>query len=101
MSTPARTATTVRIEHAVSDYPAWKQIFDSDPLDRRGSGVQRYRVHRSMDTPNHVFIDLDFAEIDAAREMVTKLADLWSGSAARLIVNPRAVILECVESGEA
>jgi hypothetical protein len=33
----------LRIEHPVPNYNAWKAAFDSDPIDREGSGVRRYR----------------------------------------------------------
>jgi hypothetical protein len=32
----------LRIEHRVPSYESWKQAFDSDPVDRKGSGVRRY-----------------------------------------------------------
>jgi hypothetical protein len=28
----------LRIEHAVPDFNGWKRAFDSDPVDRKGSG---------------------------------------------------------------
>ena len=56
---------TLRIEHQVQDYDRWKQVFDSDPADRKGSGVRAYRVMRAVDEPDLVLIDLDF---DSAEE---------------------------------
>lgn len=47
----------LRVEHSVSDYDAWKKLFDDDPVDRKGSGVQRYRVGRSVRDPAFVTID--------------------------------------------
>ena len=44
----------VRIEHAVANYENWKQVFDRDPADRKGSGVLRYQIHRTYDDPNFV-----------------------------------------------
>ena len=34
----------VRIEHAVPAFDKWKQTFDRDPADRKGSGVRRYQI---------------------------------------------------------
>ena len=39
---------TLRIEHSVPDFAMWKLAFDSDPADRKGSGVRRYEVFRSV-----------------------------------------------------
>jgi hypothetical protein len=44
----------LRIEHAVPTFAGWKQAFDNDPVDRKGSGVRRYQVLRSVDDPNYV-----------------------------------------------
>lgn len=41
--------TTLRIEHSVPDFEGWKQAFDNDPADRKGSGVRRYQVSRSVE----------------------------------------------------
>ena len=50
---------TVRIEHAVPNFEQWKRAFDSDPVNRKGSGVRGYQVLRAQDDPNHVMIDLE------------------------------------------
>ena len=42
----------VRIEHSVPDFEKWRQAFDSDPADRKGSGVRRYTILRLQDDPN-------------------------------------------------
>ncbi len=44
----------VRIEHTVQDFEKWKQMFDTDPADRKGSGVRRYQILRAQDEPNYV-----------------------------------------------
>jgi len=89
---------TLRIEHTVHDYDNWKQQFDNDPADRKGSGVRSYRVSRSASEPNHVFIDLDFDDSPSAQKMLDKLQEVWAGPAMNLIVNPSATIVEQVES---
>jgi len=43
----------VRIEHAVPDFAKWKQAFDRDPADRKGSGVRRYQISRPVNEPNY------------------------------------------------
>ena len=37
---------TLHIEHAITDFGAWKQAFDRFADMRRASGVLRHRVHR-------------------------------------------------------
>jgi hypothetical protein len=31
----------LRIEYSVPDFDEWKKVFDSDPADRKASGVTR------------------------------------------------------------
>jgi hypothetical protein len=56
----------VRIEHAVPSFEKWKQAFDSDPADRKGSGVRRYQILRLRDDPNYVLIDVEFDSLNEA-----------------------------------
>ncbi len=92
--------TTLRIEHTVHDYDNWKQQFDNDPADRKGSGVRSYRVGRSASEPNHVFIDLDFDDAASAQKLLDNLQGVWAGPAANIVVNPRGTVVEQVESIE-
>jgi hypothetical protein len=88
----------LRIEHPVPDFQTWKDAFDSDPVDREGSGVRSYRVLRQVDDPNYVLIDLEFESAREAEAMLAKLRDLW----ARVDVmrDPQVTIVEAVESRE-
>jgi hypothetical protein len=90
--------TILRIEHAVPDFARWKEAFDDDPLGRARSGVRRHRILRSLDDPNHVMIDLEFDEPEAAAAMLAKLRDLWSR--VDVMRNPQARIVEVAESQE-
>ncbi len=63
----------LHIEYPILDYDAWKVAFDDDRLDRRGSGVRRYRIFRPIDDPNYGMIDLEF---DDAGEAEVYLAAL-------------------------
>ncbi len=85
----------VRIEHPVPDYDAWKRAFDSDPLDRRGSGVRSHRVMRAVDGPGRVLIDLEFDSPDEAEAMRSALRELWSR--VDVMRDPRASAVEVVE----
>lgn len=88
------------IEHQVVDYDRWKAAFEADPLDRRGSGVRRYRVGRSVDDPALVLIDLEFDSAVEAAAMHEKLRGLWVGPGRDLMISPSARVVELVESGD-
>jgi hypothetical protein len=88
----------LRIQDAVPDFDGWKRAFDSDPLDRKASGVRRYHVHRSIADPNFVMIDLEFNSAGEAESVLEKLRRLWAGPAGAMMRNPEAWIVETVES---
>ena len=87
--------TVLRIHHDVSDFDAWKWAFDRDPADRRGAGVQRYRVCRSAD---FVTIDLELPGRAEAEALLQKLQRLWAGPARALTPQPQAWVLDEVEA---
>lgn len=89
---------TLHIQHAVPDFERWKHAFESDPMDRKGSGVTRYEVFRSVADPNFVMIDLEFGTLAEAEAMLGRLRQLWVGPGAAVTRNPEAWIVETVES---
>jgi ribosomal protein L35AE/L33A len=92
---------TLRIEHAVPDFDRWKQAFDSDPADRKGSGVRRYQVSRSVEDPNFVMIDLEFDNVEEAEGLLAKMRQVWSSGPGQSVMrNPQARIVETVEAVE-
>jgi hypothetical protein len=90
----------LRIEHSVPDFTRWKQAFDSDPADRKGSGVRRYQVLQSVDDPNFVMIDLEFDSLADAEGLLTKMRRVWSGEGQKVMRNPQARIVDTVETIE-
>lgn len=91
----------LRIEHPVPDFAAWKQTFDGDPLDRKQSGVRRYRVLRSLDDPNYVMVDLEFDDASQAEAVRAALEQLWRRVQPEgLIGDQRARIVDEVETKE-
>lgn len=90
----------LRIEHDVPDFDGWKEAFDSDPVDRKGSGVRRYGVFRSLENPNHVMIDLEFDSRDEAEALLAGMRNVWQRVEGRVMTSPRASIVECVDSKE-
>ncbi len=91
----------MRIEHSVPDFNGWKRAFDSDPADRKGSGVRRYQVSRSVEDPNFVMIDLDFDTVEDAEGLLSKMRRVWnSGEGQKVMRNPQARIVDMVEAIE-
>lgn len=88
---------TLRIEHAVPSFEMWKQAFDNDPADRKGSGVTRYRISRGIEDPNIVVIDLDFDTFADAQKLLQFMEQIWAGPGKAFMVDPRARIVETVE----
>ena len=93
--------TTLRIEHAVPDFEGWKRAFDSDPADRKGSGVRRYQVSQSVEDPNYVLIDLEFDTLAEAEGLLTTMRRIWGTEQGQAVMrNPQARIVETVETIE-
>ena len=88
----------LHIQHAVPNFEGWKRAFDSDPMDRKGSGVRRYHVHRAVADPNFVMIDLEFETLADAEGLLERLRHLWAGPGGAVMRNPEAWIVETVES---
>jgi hypothetical protein len=94
----AWTMVILRIEHPVPDYERWKKAFDSDPVDREGSGVRRHSVMRAVGDPEYVVVDIEFDDVSAAEAMLGALRELWSR--ADVMRDPQARIVELVETRE-
>jgi hypothetical protein len=88
----------VRIEHSVPSYERWKQAFDSDPADRKGSGVRRYRILRPVGDPTLVLIDLEFDTVQAAEAFLRTMERIWNGPGKAVMQNPSARLVDVVES---
>ena len=84
----------VRIEHSVPSFDKWKQAFDNDPANRKGSGVRRYEILRSHDDPNLVMVDLEFDSAEEAGAFLQKMQQIWEGPGKAVMQGPRAQIVE-------
>jgi len=89
---------TLRIQHSVPNFEGWKRAFDSDPAGRKGSGVRRYSVSRSVDAQNLVMIDLEFNDAEDARALLARMERIWQGPGKDVMQNPVAWIVETVEA---
>jgi hypothetical protein len=90
----------LRIEHPVPSYEGWKQAFDSDPVDRKKSGVRRYQISRPLDNPNYVMIDLEFDTQREAEALLTAMRAVWARVEGTIMRDPKAQIVETVETRE-
>jgi hypothetical protein len=58
----------------VGDYDTWRPMFDQDrPQAREKAKVER--VFRNVDDPNHVFVVLEFASVEDAKEARQRLVE--------------------------
>ena len=55
------------IRHHVSDYAAWREVYDSFGDVQREHGVRAEAVHRGVDDPNDVTVTHDFDDAEAAK----------------------------------
>ena len=90
----------LQIEHPVPNFEGWKKAFDSDPIDRKKSGVKRYKIYRLTNNPDYVIIDLEFDNLNHAQATLTALKNLWSKVEGTVMTNPKTRILDLTESKE-
>ena len=85
--------TTLRLEHAISDFDLWKPAFDRDPIGRE-------RVFRPLVDPNYVAVDLEFDSPAEAERCKVALGELWRSKQAAPALRgaPQVRIVETVES---
>ena len=87
----------LRIEHSTGDYDRWKQLFDSDPVDRAGKGVRRHYVSRAVDDPAQVCIELAFDSQEQANGLLEAMRGVWSQVPGDVISQPSSRIFEVTE----
>lgn len=91
---------TLQIEHPVPSYEKWKQAFDSDPVGREKMRVRRYQILRPVDNPNFVMIQLEFDTARDAESLLTAMRAVWTRVEGTIMTNPKAQIVEIVETKE-
>jgi hypothetical protein len=90
----------LRIEHPVPNFDGWRKAFNSDPVGREKSGVRRYRVLRAIDDPNYVMIDLEFDTTNQAEALLAAMRVVWGRVEGKVMMSPKARIVEVVETKE-
>jgi len=88
---------TLRIEHKVSSFEGWKKAFDSDPINRKKSGVKRYRIYGPVDDSNLVMIELDFDTLEQAQATQAALQNMFPNIEGKLIFGVQLKLLNIIE----
>jgi quinol monooxygenase YgiN len=57
---------TLLVDHEVTDYDAWRTVYDSVDEARTRAGVTSHRVYRDVANPNHVVVEHVFADAASA-----------------------------------
>jgi hypothetical protein len=88
---------TLSIEHAISDFPTWKEAFDRFAEAREKAGVLSHRVCRPLDDPGYLVIELDFdaqENADAFRQFLHDVVWANRDGSPALVGTPQTRILE-------
>jgi hypothetical protein len=95
--------TTLRIEHAITDYQLWKKAFDGFAEARARAGVRSCAIRLPADDPNYLMLDLEFDTAGAAGTFAEFLTQhVWSSptTSPGLAGAPKTRILNLVRDGE-
>lgn len=69
---------TLHIEHPVTDFGTWMAAFGRFADARQQAGVRNQRVHRPIDDPAYVLVDLEFDTVSEAEHFLGFLrANVW------------------------
>ena len=62
------------VRHKVSDYAAWKRVFDDFAPQRRAGGEIDYQIYHVDDDRNHIIVLLEWDSIANAKTFATSAA---------------------------
>jgi hypothetical protein len=57
----------------LDNYDEWKQVFDSDPADRK-SVAKGHQIFRGVENPGDVFLAVEYASVDDAKSVRDRLS---------------------------
>jgi quinol monooxygenase YgiN len=58
---------TVFLRHKISDYAAWRKVYDAAGPMKKAGGVIGEAVYQSADDPNDITVTHEFATIEVAK----------------------------------
>jgi hypothetical protein len=88
---------TLHIEHPINDFAVWSAAFNRFADARAQAGVTAQRIHRPIDDPFYVVVQLDFDDAAQAEAFHTFLKErVWSTpeNSPALAGAPQARVLE-------
>ena len=88
---------TLRIEHAISDFETWLAAFGRFARRRAEGGVLQERIMQPVDDSEYVMVDLEFATVEEARRFQQFLETrVWSDpdSSPALVGIPRSRVVD-------
>jgi len=59
--------TTMFVRHTVTNYKAWRKVYDDFAPVQKAKGVTAQAVYQAADNPNDITVTHDFATVDAAQ----------------------------------
>ena len=95
--------TTLRIEHAITDYQLWRKAFDGFAEARAQAGVRSFAIRLPVDDPQYLMLDLEFDSAGPAQTFADFLMQhVWSSPASSpgLAGPPQTRILDLLPIGE-
>ena len=95
--------TTLRIQHAITDYQLWRKAFDGFAEARAQAGVRSVAIRLPLDDPQYLMLDLEFDSAGQAQAFADFLMQhVWSSPASSpgLAGTPQARILDLLPAGE-
>jgi hypothetical protein len=93
---------TLHIEHAITDLPTWLEAFTRFDEARKNAGVRSQRIHQPVDDDRYIYVELDFDEVEAAKQFKGFLETVvWTSPEASpgLSGTPMARVLTQVATG--
>ena len=95
--------TTLRIEHAITDYQLWRKAFDGFAEARAQAGVRSFAIRLPVDDPQYLMLDLEFDSAGPAQAFADFLMQhVWSSPASSpgLAGTPQTRILDLLPASE-
>jgi quinol monooxygenase YgiN len=58
---------TMFVRHTISDYRAWRKVYDDFASVQKAKGVTAQAVYQAADNPNDITVTHEFGSIEAAQ----------------------------------
>jgi len=86
------------VQHTVSDYDAWKRVFDEHEAVRRQHGATGHELYRGADDPNAVTVVNHFPSREQAEAFATDPSLKEAMERGGVVSEPRVTWVEKSES---